>query len=65
MKNHWLVCWVGDGGDSESYSVFYTKVVQAETKDEALEKGISAMSFSSVNKEHYHAEPIGIENYVE
>jgi hypothetical protein len=38
LNNLWLVFWEGDGGDSESYSVFYSKIVNAKTKTEALEK---------------------------
>ncbi len=57
---HWIVCWVGDGGDRESYSIFYSKVVKANTRDEALEKGMKNLGFQSENKEHYHAEEINI-----
>lgn len=59
MKN-WIVCWVGDGGDSESYSVFYSKVVKAKTKSEALKKGMDNLGFTSRNAEHYNAQEITI-----
>lgn len=35
--NKFYLCfWVGDGGDRESYSVYYSKLVLANSKDEAL-----------------------------
>lgn len=37
MKKLWLCFWVGDGSDRESYSTYYSTLVEAKTKEEALE----------------------------
>lgn len=33
-----ICAWEGDGGDRESCSIFYSKVVKAKSRKEALEK---------------------------
>ena len=64
MEGHWIVCWKGDGFDRESYNIFYSKIVKAQTKDEALEKAIKLFTFSLKDKKYYHAEPITEKNYI-
>ena len=53
----YLCFWVGDGGDRESYSVYYSKLVLADNIDEALDKYIK--SGKNVpqhnNKDYYDA----------
>jgi len=34
---YYLIYWEGEGGDSESYSVFYSKLIQADSEIEAWE----------------------------
>jgi hypothetical protein len=37
-NNFYLCFWIGpDGGDRESYSVYYSKLVEANSEEEALE----------------------------
>ena len=39
MKKLFICYWIGvDGGDRESYNVFYSEIVEAIDGDEALEK---------------------------
>jgi len=38
ISNLYLCFWIGDGGDRESYSVYYSKLVEANSEEEALEK---------------------------
>jgi hypothetical protein len=54
-KKLYLCFWVGDGGDRESYSVFYSKLVLAGDKDEALDKYISSGKNFGQDKEYYDA----------
>lgn len=35
---YFLCFWVGDGGDNESYNVYYSSLVIARNKSEALKK---------------------------
>ena len=34
---YYLIYWEGEGGDRESYSVFYSKLIQADSEIEAWE----------------------------
>jgi hypothetical protein len=38
MDKFYLCFWVGDECDSESYNVYYSKLVLANSKEEALDK---------------------------
>jgi hypothetical protein len=38
MDKFYLCFWVGDGCDRESYSVYYSKLVLANSEEEALDK---------------------------
>ena len=51
----YLCFWVGDGGDRESYSVYYSKLVLAHSRDEALDKYISSgKNFAQHNNKDYY-----------
>ena len=54
-----LCFWVGDGGDSESNSVWYSELVEASSKKEALKKYFaSGKAFASSNEENYGVKEI-------
>lgn len=52
-----LCFWVGDHGDRESYSVYYSELVQANNKEDALDKYLkSGKAFAydeDTNKDYY------------
>lgn len=51
----YLCFWVGDGGDRESYSVYYSKLVLARSRNEALDKYISSgKNFAHHNNKDYY-----------
>lgn len=52
-EKYYLCFWVGDGGDRESYSVYYSKLVIAGDEDEALDKYIKSDKKLDPNKEFY------------
>ena len=53
--NKFYLCfWVGDGSDNESNNVYYSHIVIAENKDEALDKYIqSGHHFAQGDKSLY------------
>lgn len=54
-KKFYLCFWVGvDGGDREAYNVFYSELVLAADKDEAIDKYISSGK-NFTQKEYYDA----------
>lgn len=66
MKNiDFLVFWVGDGGDSESYSVYYSNIVSAPTKELAIREYVKKqdrladtdVALDNINYEYYGTIP--------
>ena len=56
MEKLWLCFWVGDGGDSESHSTYYSNLVEAKTKSQALKKYLaSGEAFASDDMSEYDA----------
>lgn len=54
--NYYLVYWIGDGGDNESYSVFYTRLTQAKDEDEAWKNVLPTIKKeddTNPNREYY------------
>jgi hypothetical protein len=48
MKDKIFLCFYeGDGGDSESHSTYYSEIISAENKNEALLKYDKISGFSS------------------
>lgn len=65
IDKHFLVFWEGDGSDRESYSVFYSTLVKANSKEEALDKFIeNSKHLSEEDKSFYDAYEITKENYI-
>jgi hypothetical protein len=55
----WVVCWVGE------YNFFYSRVVNANTKSKAIEKGMEALGFTvSDNFQLMYAEEINIDKFL-
>jgi len=60
-----LVFWVGDGGDSESYSVYYSKIITAPTKELAIREYVKYLdrladddkSLDTIKYEYYGTIP--------
>lgn len=48
-----LCFWVGDGSDRESYSVYYSELVQANNKKEALDKYLNSGKAFAYDEDTY------------
>lgn len=61
MKEDFLVFWIGDGGDSESYSVYYSNIVSATTRQLAIREYVKKQdmlddddkSLDNINYKYY------------
>lgn len=65
-EKHYIVFWVGLGGDSESCNAYYSSLVRANDRVEAIEKFIAKNNYSP---DHYKIEdfdaiPIDDKNYI-
>lgn len=57
----YLVFWIGDGGDRESNSVYYSKLIKGDNETDVIKKYISysdnidieKIYFDDYNKEYY------------
>mgnify|MGYP001143049925 CR=1 FL=1 len=56
MEKFYLCFWIGDdGGDRESYSVYYSKLVLANNSEEAIDKYLaSGKNFSQNDNRDYY-----------
>jgi len=65
-EKYFLVFWIGDGGDRESNSVYYSCLVKANSKTEAIERYINSPKcpWSSKETKYFDGLEVNDKNYL-